>query len=84
MSREFSAQLEGRVDERLRLARELHDTLLQGFQGLMLRLQALDDLLPQGEAKEELEQTLNRADHLRQVDLLRRMGQPVAALRATL
>ena len=44
------------------IARDLHDTLLQSFQGLMLRLQAVDDLLPQGEAKEELEQTLDRAD----------------------
>ncbi len=30
----------------------------------MLRLQALDDLLPQGEAKNELEQTLDRADQV--------------------
>ena len=29
--REFNAQLDGRVDERLRVARELHDTLLQSF-----------------------------------------------------
>ena len=30
--REFNAQLDGRVDERMRVARELHDTLLQSFQ----------------------------------------------------
>ena len=35
-------RMEERVNERTRLARDLHDTLLQGFQGLMLRLQALD------------------------------------------
>jgi signal transduction histidine kinase len=40
----------------------LHDTLLQSFQGLMLRLQVVDDMLPQGKAKEALEQTLERAD----------------------
>ena len=61
---EFNVRLEERVVERTRLARDLHDTLLQGFQGLMLRLQALDDLLPQGEAKDELEQTLDRADQV--------------------
>ena len=60
----FNARMEERVAERSRLARDLHDTLLQGFQGLMLRLQALDDLLPQGEAKDELEQTLDRADQV--------------------
>jgi signal transduction histidine kinase/ligand-binding sensor domain-containing protein len=64
IAREFSVRMEERVGERTRLARDLHDTLLQGFQGLMLRLQAVDDLLPPGEAKEELEQTLDRADHV--------------------
>ena len=62
IAREFNVRLEERVGERTRIARDLHDTLLQSFQGLMLRLQALDDLLPQGEAKDELEQTLDRAD----------------------
>jgi signal transduction histidine kinase len=56
--------MEERVAERTRLARDLHDTLLQGFQGLMLQLQAVDDLLPHGEAKDELEQTLDRADQV--------------------
>src|SRR6202035_957732 len=40
LSREFNAGLEARVNERTRIARELHDSLLQGFQGLMFRLQA--------------------------------------------
>jgi signal transduction histidine kinase len=35
---------------------------LQSFQGLMLRLQVVDDLLPSGKAKEQLEQSLERAD----------------------
>jgi len=56
------SRLEGRIAERDRIARELHDTLLQSFQGLMLRLQVVDDLLPPGEAKEELDQSLERAD----------------------
>src|SRR5208283_4926327 len=37
-------------------------TLLQSFQGLMLRFQIVDDLLPEGKAKEALEKALERAD----------------------
>jgi signal transduction histidine kinase len=55
-------RLEERVSERTRIARALHDTLLQSFQGLMLQLQVVDNLLPAGRAKEKLEQTLERAD----------------------
>jgi signal transduction histidine kinase len=62
LSHEFNVRLEERVTERTRIARELHDTLLQSFQGLMLRLQVVDYLLPEGEAKNQLEQTLERAD----------------------
>jgi signal transduction histidine kinase len=51
-----------RLEERTRIARELHDTLLQSFQGLMLRFQVVNEMLPSGEAKHELEQTLHRAD----------------------
>ncbi len=63
---QLTSQLNGRFDERLaertRIARDLHDTLLQSFQGLMLRLQVVDDLLPDGRAKQELELSLERAD----------------------
>ncbi len=62
VAREFNLRLDERVGERTRLARDLHDTLLQSFQGLMLHLQVVDDLLPQGKAKVELEKTLDRAD----------------------
>jgi ligand-binding sensor domain-containing protein len=58
----MNLRLEERLAERTRIARELHDTLLQSFQGLMLRLQVVDDLLPQGKAKEQLEMSLERAD----------------------
>jgi signal transduction histidine kinase/ligand-binding sensor domain-containing protein len=51
-----------RLEERTRIARELHDTLLQSFQGLMLRFQVVNEMLPSGEAKHELEETLQRAD----------------------
>ena len=43
---EFNVRLEERVNERTRIARDLHDTLLQSFQGLMLRFQAVGDMLP--------------------------------------
>ena len=36
---DFALTLEARVGERTSIARELHDTLLQSFQGLMLRFQ---------------------------------------------
>jgi hypothetical protein len=55
-------RLEERVSERTRIARDLHDTLLQSFQGLMLCLQVVDELLPPGRAKDELEKSLERAD----------------------
>ena len=43
---EFNMRLEGRVEERTRIARELHDTLLQSVQGLMFSFQAARNLLP--------------------------------------
>ncbi len=42
----FNIRLEERVDERTRIARELHDTLLQSFQGLMPVFQTARNLLP--------------------------------------
>ena len=39
-------RLEDRIKERTRIARELHDSLLQGFQGMMFRLEAVRRLLP--------------------------------------
>lgn len=55
-------RFEERLAERTRIARELHDTLLQSFQGLMLNFQAVYDSLPSGQAKEALEKVLDRAD----------------------
>jgi ligand-binding sensor domain-containing protein/signal transduction histidine kinase len=62
ITHEFNVRLEERVSERTRLARDLHDTLLQSFHGLMLRFQVVDKLLPEGKAKEQLEKALERAD----------------------
>ena len=54
----FDMTLEARVGERTRIARELHDTLLQSFHGLLLRFQTASYLLPErpAEAKERLDQ----------------------------
>jgi ligand-binding sensor domain-containing protein/signal transduction histidine kinase len=46
LQHEFDIRLEGRVEERTRIARELHDTLLQSVQGLMFSFQAARNLLP--------------------------------------
>ena len=46
LAREFNAHLEGRVDERLHVARDLHDTLLQSFQALIPIFQTARTLLP--------------------------------------
>jgi signal transduction histidine kinase/ligand-binding sensor domain-containing protein len=63
LQRQFSAGLEARVSERTRIARELHDTLLQSFHGLMLRFQAATNLLPDNpaEAKRSFESTIDQA-----------------------
>jgi signal transduction histidine kinase len=55
--------LEARVSERTRIARELHDTLLQSFQGLLLRFQSASKLLPARpvEAKQRLDSALEQA-----------------------
>ena len=63
LQRAFALTLEARVRERTSIARDLHDTLLQSFQGLLLRLQTASQLLPDLpiEAKEKLDSTIERA-----------------------
>jgi signal transduction histidine kinase/ligand-binding sensor domain-containing protein len=54
-----------RLSERERIARELHDTLLQSIQGLMLRFQAVAKEMPdQAPARLRLEKALDRADEV--------------------
>jgi ligand-binding sensor domain-containing protein len=65
LTQQYSMRLEERVAERTRIARELHDTLLQGFHGLMLRFQGATGLMPQGsKARTVLEDALDCADLL--------------------
>ena len=49
-----AVRFEERLAERTRIARELHDTLLQSFQALMLHFQSVSDMLPPGAAKDAL------------------------------
>jgi PAS domain S-box-containing protein len=58
---QFEMSLEARVSERTRIARELHDTLLQSFQGLLLRFQTVSNQLPEGKPKETLDSAIDRA-----------------------
>ena len=46
LERQFSRTLEARVAERTRIARELHDTLLQTFSASLLRFQSVSKMLP--------------------------------------
>jgi signal transduction histidine kinase len=60
---EFDARLQERVHERTRIARELHDTLLQSLHGLLMLFNVASDMLPgrPDEAKRMLESTIARA-----------------------
>jgi len=53
--------LEARIGERTRIARDLHDTLLQSFHGLLLRLETVSQLLGESEAKTILNCTIEQA-----------------------
>jgi len=58
-------RLEVQHRERDRIARELHDTLLQSVQGLMLRFQAASNTLPATEpARKAIELALDHADQV--------------------
>jgi signal transduction histidine kinase len=46
LAHEFNVRLEERVTERTRIARELHDTLLQSFQGSLFEVRAARNLFP--------------------------------------
>ncbi len=63
LHQQFEMTLEARVGERTRIARELHDTLLQSFHGLLLRFQTVSQLLPERsiEAKEKLDNAIEQA-----------------------
>jgi signal transduction histidine kinase len=52
-----------RLAERERIARDLHDTLLQGFQGLVLKFQSVANAIPHNEpARRLIDEALDSAD----------------------
>ena len=63
VARDYQRRLDERVNERTRIARDLHDTLLQSFHGLLLRFQTASYLLPDrpAEAKEKLDGAIQHA-----------------------
>jgi signal transduction histidine kinase len=61
LARQFNFRLEERVNERTRIARDLHDTMLQTFQGLLLKFYGLSvRLADRPEAQQELEGLLEQ------------------------
>jgi signal transduction histidine kinase/ligand-binding sensor domain-containing protein len=64
LQHQFTIGAEARVKERTRIARELHDTLLQSFQGVTLLFQRARNLLPErtAEAMQTLDSALDGAD----------------------
>ena len=65
IARNYTMRLDERIGERNRIARELHDTLLQGFQGLVLHFQAVLDQIPDREpAHQTMKKALSQADQV--------------------
>jgi signal transduction histidine kinase/ligand-binding sensor domain-containing protein len=58
----MKARLDERLEERGRIARELHDTLIQSVDGLMIYLQAAIDEPNKARGHDMLEKALDRAD----------------------
>jgi len=63
LQHQFDITLEARVAERTRIARDLHDTLLQTFQGVLPRFQAAIYTLPETavDARKTLEEAVDQA-----------------------
>ena len=61
----MTLRLAAQHDERKRIAQELHDTLLQGFIGITLKLEALCTGLPPAlsKTKQQLQHALEQTDH---------------------
>lgn len=62
LQHQFDITLDARVSERTRIARDLHDTLLQSAHGLLLRFQTVSLLLPDRptDAKEKLDSAIQQ------------------------
>jgi signal transduction histidine kinase len=63
LTHQLQARLAERLTERERIARELHDTLLQSMGGLILRFQTAAERIPQDDpTRQMLEEALNQSD----------------------
>ena len=58
LKHQFNIRLEARVGERTRIARDLHDTLLQSFQGVLLKFSTVKYMMR--DRPDEAEATLER------------------------
>jgi signal transduction histidine kinase len=63
LKHQFNVRLEARVDERTRIARDLHDTLLQSFQGVLMKFSSVKYMMRSrpDEAEETLERLIDQA-----------------------
>lgn len=65
LAQKTRSRIEAQVEERERIARELHDTLLQGVQGLVMRFQAVAEILPpDSKARKMMVEALERSDDI--------------------
>jgi ligand-binding sensor domain-containing protein/signal transduction histidine kinase len=65
LTHQMNMRFEERLEERARIARELHDTLLQGFTGLLLRFESVAKRFPEHDpTRELLDQVLERGDRI--------------------
>jgi len=65
VARHVQGRMEARLEERERIARDLHDTLLQSVQGLILKIHAVARQMRQDEpTRDSLEKTLDQADEV--------------------
>ena len=62
-ARQLRMRMEERSNERIRIARDLHDTLLQSFQGILLKFHAATYMLPDrpSDARNTLEGAIEQA-----------------------
>jgi signal transduction histidine kinase/ligand-binding sensor domain-containing protein len=62
VAQRFNVRMEERVNERTRIARDLHDTLLQSFQGVLMKFSAVSYLIPERpDAQKTLEGVIAQA-----------------------